>query len=67
MRSSCYSLLSPDYAISQFGNFRPEGDQNVEPPGAAIVSPVAAARAVRSAEAEKANAWYAEITGQVFG
>ena len=67
LRSSCYSLLSPDYAISQFGTFRSEGDQYVEPPGAAIVSPVAAARAVRSAEAEKANAWYAEITGQVFG
>jgi NADPH-dependent 2,4-dienoyl-CoA reductase/sulfur reductase-like enzyme len=67
LHSSCYSLLSPDYAISQLGTFRPEGDQYVEPPGAAIVSPVAAARTVRSEEAKKADAWYAEITSQVFG
>jgi sulfide dehydrogenase [flavocytochrome c] flavoprotein chain len=67
LTSSCYSLLTPDYAISQLGTFRPEGDQYVEPPGAAIVSPVAAARVVRSDEAKKADTWYAAITSQVFG
>jgi sulfide dehydrogenase [flavocytochrome c] flavoprotein subunit len=67
LTSSCYSLLAPDYAISQLGTFRPEGDQYVEPPGAAIVSPVAASRAVRGEEAHKADAWYAAITSQVFG
>jgi NADPH-dependent 2,4-dienoyl-CoA reductase/sulfur reductase-like enzyme len=67
LTSSCYSLLAPDYAISQLGTFRPEGGQYVEPPGAAIVSPVAAARAVRSEEAKRADAWYAAITSQVFG
>jgi hypothetical protein len=67
LTSSCYSLLAPDYAISQFGTFRVQGDQYVEPAGAAIVSPVDAPHTVRSDEAKKAGAWYADITGHVFG
>jgi hypothetical protein len=31
------------------------------------VSPLSAARAVRSAEAKEAAAWYADITAGVFG
>ena len=67
LTSSCYSLIAPDYAISQLGTFRPEAGQYVEPPSAAIVSPIEASRNVRRDEASKADAWYAAITNQVFG
>jgi sulfide dehydrogenase [flavocytochrome c] flavoprotein chain len=67
LTSSCYSLISPDYAISQLGTFRPEGDQYVEPAGAAIVSPVDAPDDLRRGEANKAGDWFAAITSQVFG
>jgi sulfide dehydrogenase [flavocytochrome c] flavoprotein chain len=67
LTSSCYSLIAPDYAISQLGTFRPDGDQYAEPAGAAIVSPVQASAGVRREEAKKAADWYSAITGQVFG
>jgi NADPH-dependent 2,4-dienoyl-CoA reductase/sulfur reductase-like enzyme len=67
LASSCYSLIAPDYAISQLGTYRPEGDQYAEPPGAAIVSPIAAPLSVRNEEAKKAQAWYVSITSQVYG
>jgi NADPH-dependent 2,4-dienoyl-CoA reductase/sulfur reductase-like enzyme len=67
LTSSCYNLLAPDYAISQLGTYRPEGDQYVEPAGAAIISPVDAPRTVRRDEADKANEWYQSTTGKVFG
>ena len=66
LTSSCYSLISPDYAISQMGTFRPESGQYSEVLGGAIVSPPAASRAVRRAEAEKAGAWYRSLTGEIF-
>jgi NADPH-dependent 2,4-dienoyl-CoA reductase/sulfur reductase-like enzyme len=67
LTSACYSLIAPDYAISQLGTYRPEGDQYAEPPGAAIVSPIAAPLSVRNEEAKKAQAWYVSITSQVYG
>jgi sulfide dehydrogenase [flavocytochrome c] flavoprotein chain len=67
LTSSCYSLIAPDYAISQLGTFRPDGDQYVEPSGAAIVSPVDAPSDLRQEEATKARDWFAAITSQVFG
>jgi len=67
LTSSCYSLITPDSAISQLGTFRPDGDQYVEPAGAAIVSPVEATDTVRRDEANKASDWFAAITSQVFG
>jgi NADPH-dependent 2,4-dienoyl-CoA reductase/sulfur reductase-like enzyme len=67
LTSSCYSLLAPDYAISQLGTFRPVGDQYNEAEGGAVLTPVNAPPALHRAEAEKATEWYRSITGKVFG
>ena len=67
LTSSCYSLLAPDYAISQRGTYRPANDQYAEAEGGAVISPPAAARAARTAEAREADAWYRAITAEVFG
>jgi len=69
LTSSCFSLIAPDYAISQRSTFRPKDGQYEEsPPGIGIVvSPRNAAPAVRSGEAKEADAWFAQITAAVFG
>ncbi len=67
LTSSCYSLLGPDYAISQRGTYRPVDDQYAEADGGAIISPLNAPRAARQAEARQADEWYRAITGEVFG
>jgi sulfide dehydrogenase [flavocytochrome c] flavoprotein subunit len=67
LTSSCYSLIAPDYAISQRGTYRPVAGQYNEVEGGAIVSPLAASSTLRRAEAEQAGAWYQSITGAVFG
>jgi sulfide dehydrogenase [flavocytochrome c] flavoprotein chain len=69
LKSSCFSLIAPDYAISQRSTFRPANGQYEEsPPGTGIVvSPRNAAPSVRSREAKEADAWFAEITAAVFG
>ena len=67
LTSSCYSLIAPDYAISQRGTYRPITDQYTEVAGGAIVSPLAASSMVRRTEAEQAGTWYRSITGEVFG
>ena len=45
LTSSCYSLIAPDYAISQRGSYRPVDDQYAEADGGAVIS--AAERAAR--------------------
>jgi NADPH-dependent 2,4-dienoyl-CoA reductase/sulfur reductase-like enzyme len=65
--SSCFSLIAPDYAISQRGTYRPVGDLYNESGPGIIVSPVDAAAAVRAGEAKEAAAWFADITAAVFG
>jgi hypothetical protein len=67
LTSSCYSLIAPDYAISQKGTYRPVDDQYAEADGGPVMSPQDAPRATRKAEAEEANVWYRQITGAVFG
>jgi NADPH-dependent 2,4-dienoyl-CoA reductase/sulfur reductase-like enzyme len=67
LTSSCFSLLAPDYAISQRGTYRVvEGQYNESEPGI-VVSPLNAAADTRNAEAKEAAAWYADITTAVFG
>jgi NADPH-dependent 2,4-dienoyl-CoA reductase/sulfur reductase-like enzyme len=66
LTSSCYSLIAPDYAISQRGTYRPDGDQYAEADGGPVISAQDASRATRKAEAEEADAWYRAITGEVF-
>jgi NADPH-dependent 2,4-dienoyl-CoA reductase/sulfur reductase-like enzyme len=69
LKSSCFSLIAPDYAISQRSTFRPaDGQYEESPPGTGIVvSPRNGAPSVRSGEAKEADAWFAEITAAVFG
>ena len=67
LTSSCYSLIAPDYAISQKGTYRPADDQYTEADGGPVISPPGAPRAARKAEAEQADAWFGTITGEVFG
>ena len=67
LTSSCYSLLAPDYAISQRGTYRPvDGQYNESAPGI-VVSPLSATGHQRAAEAGEAADWYADITAGVFG
>jgi len=67
LTSLCYSLIAPDYAISQRGTYRPVDDQYTEADGGAIVSAPDAPPATRKAEAEQADVWFKPITGEVFG
>ena len=67
LTSSCYSLIAPDYAISQKGTYRPTNDQYTEADGGPVISPAGAPRETRKAEAEQADAWFGAITGEVFG
>jgi sulfide dehydrogenase [flavocytochrome c] flavoprotein subunit len=67
LTSSCYSLIAPDYAISQRGAYRPVAGQYNETEGTAAVSPLAAARDLRRTEAKQADTWYRTITDEVFG
>jgi NADPH-dependent 2,4-dienoyl-CoA reductase/sulfur reductase-like enzyme len=67
LTSSCYSLVGPDFAISQRGTYRPVNDQYAEADGGAIISPLNAPRSVRAREAREADAWYRAITREVFG
>jgi NADPH-dependent 2,4-dienoyl-CoA reductase/sulfur reductase-like enzyme len=67
LTSSCYSLIAPDYAISQRGSYQPVNDQYTEADGGAVISPQGASRDVRKSEAAQADEWYRGITGEVFG
>src|SRR3569833_1258872 len=67
LTSSCYSLIAPDYAISQKGTYRPADDQYIEAEGSPVSSPQTAPRSTRKTEARDADAWYRAITGEVFG
>jgi sulfide dehydrogenase [flavocytochrome c] flavoprotein chain len=67
LTSSCYSLIAPDYAISQKGTYRPVDGQYAEADDGAIISPLDASREKRKAEASEADAWFGTITGEVFG
>jgi len=67
LTSSCYSLIRPDYAISQSGSYRPVGDIYNEVEGTGTTSPVDAQQDVRAGEAREADAWFTSITTEVFG
>ena len=67
LTTSCYSLIAPDYAISQKGTYRPVDDQYTEAEGGPVISPPTRRATTRKAEAEQADAWFRTITGEVFG
>lgn len=65
LESSCFSLIAPDYAISQTGRYRPSGENYTE--AESVISPVDAPQDVRAKEAHDADAWFASTTAEVFG
>jgi sulfide dehydrogenase [flavocytochrome c] flavoprotein chain len=65
--NTCYSLVAPDYGISVAGVYEPVNGVLTEVPGAGGVSPAAAPRSERSAEALFAEAWFNTITAEIFG
>jgi NADPH-dependent 2,4-dienoyl-CoA reductase/sulfur reductase-like enzyme len=67
LSSSCFSLIAPDYAISQSGRYQPVGDNYTEVEGSSAISPADAPRDLRAKEARDADAWFAAITAEVFG
>jgi NADPH-dependent 2,4-dienoyl-CoA reductase/sulfur reductase-like enzyme len=67
LTSLCYSLIAPDYAISQRGSYRPVDGIYNEVEGTAITSPVDAPNDTRAKEAGEAESWFKSLTGEVFG
>jgi NADPH-dependent 2,4-dienoyl-CoA reductase/sulfur reductase-like enzyme len=67
LASSCFSLIAPNYAISQSGRYQPVGDNYTEVEGSTAISPVDAPQDLRAREARDADAWFAAITAEVFG
>ena len=67
LTSLCYSLIAPDYAISQRGSYRPVDGIYNEVEGTAITSPVDAPNDTRAREAGEAESWFKSLTGEVFG
>jgi sulfide dehydrogenase [flavocytochrome c] flavoprotein chain len=67
LTSLCYSLIAPDYAISQRGSYRPVDNIYNEVEGTAVTSPVDAPQDVRAREAGEAESWFKSLTGEVFG
>jgi NADPH-dependent 2,4-dienoyl-CoA reductase/sulfur reductase-like enzyme len=65
--NTCYSLVAPDYGISVAGVYEPAGGQLADVKGSGGVSPAAATRQTRAAEAVLAEAWFRTITSEVFG
>jgi NADPH-dependent 2,4-dienoyl-CoA reductase/sulfur reductase-like enzyme len=65
LASSCFSLIAPDYAISQTGRYRPAGENYTE--AESIISPVDAPQDVRAKEARDADVWFAATTAEAFG
>jgi sulfide dehydrogenase [flavocytochrome c] flavoprotein chain len=65
LKSSCFSMIAPDYAISQRGIYRPTDGQYVEAEPV-MISAAGASRAVRADEAREANDWFHSITSETF-
>lgn len=66
LKSSCFSMIAPDYAISQRGTYRPADGQYIEAEPV-VISPAAAPRALRAEEAKEADNWFHRITSETFG
>jgi sulfide dehydrogenase [flavocytochrome c] flavoprotein subunit len=65
--NTCYSLITPDYAISVAGVYAPNRGLLADIQGAGGVSPANAPASVRAAEAAYAEGWYKTIAHEVFG
>ncbi len=67
LTSTCFSLIAPDYAISQAGRYQPVGDLYTEVEGSAAISPADAPQGLRAREARDTDAWFTATTAEVFG
>ncbi len=65
--NTCYSLVAPGYGISVAGVYRPVNGVLADIEGAGGTSPLEAGPAVRALEAQYGDAWWATITGSVYG
>ena len=66
LKSSCFSLIAPDYAISQRGGYKHVDGQYVEAEPV-VVSAAGVSRTVRAEEAKEADDWFHRITSETFG
>jgi sulfide dehydrogenase [flavocytochrome c] flavoprotein subunit len=66
LRSSCFSLIAPDYAILQRGSYKPVDGQYVEAEPV-VISAADAPRSTRAKEAKEADDWFHSITRETFG
>jgi sulfide dehydrogenase [flavocytochrome c] flavoprotein subunit len=65
--NTCYSLITPDYAISVAAVFDVVDGKIIEVKGAGGVSPMRASPQTRLLEANYTRGWYASITDEVWG
>ena len=65
--NTCYSLTTPEHAISVAGVYRPDGNRFAEIPEAGGTSVIQAAPGTRQLEAHYARDWFTTITREVFG
>lgn len=67
LANTCYSYTTPEEAISIAGVYTNEGSRLSSVSDAGGVSPLAADKAVRNAEAAQAEHWFNTITSEAFG
>ena len=67
LANTCYSYTTPDEAISIAGVYRNADGKLQSVSGAGGVSPLAADKAIRQAEAAQAAHWFETITAEAFG
>ncbi|MCE8017524.1 FAD-dependent oxidoreductase [Halomonas sp. MCCC 1A17488] len=65
--SACYSLVGPEYGISEVGVYRVRDGAIAEVEGAGGLSPQGASEATRALEAEYATGWYNAICQDTWG
>ncbi|WP_024327749.1 NAD(P)/FAD-dependent oxidoreductase [Thioalkalivibrio sp. AKL19] len=65
--NTCYSLVTPDYAISVAAVYQYQDGAMAGVSGAGGVSPSGASSSFRRREAEYTRAWYAGITNDIWG
>ena len=67
LANTCYSYVGAEAAVSVVGVYRLGGTAISEVSDAGGISPLAAAPAIRQAEAAQANHWFGAITSETFG
>ena len=63
----CYSLAGPHWGFVEINRYQPDKGLLTAVPGAAKTSPLKALPAMRSAEADEDEQWFATLTRETFG